>query len=251
MDLSLRDKVALVSGSTKGIGRGVAYTLAQEGAHVFINSRKSSAIEEQVNKWRKENLKTSAAIGDVSDVIDAKRIVSGIVVQTGRIDIVVNNVGHYDYKRIEEISVEEWDETIKANWRSAFLITKEAVPIMKKQRWGRIINISSVRGFSGRSLGSPYNVSKGGLLSFTQGLAKELGPYNITCNSVAPGYILTEGMKELSERMGADCKNLENFSPLGKLGRPEDVGNFVAFLASPLANFITGQTFVIDGGAFI
>ncbi len=251
MHLFLDNQVAFVSGSTKGIGKAIAYALAKEGCRVFINGRDGSSVLELVDTWNKEGLKVYPAICDVSEKEQVENTISSILSNHECINILVNNVGIYDFKPLEEITAEEWDYHMKINWRSTFLLSKEVLPSMKKYQGGRIINISSVRGFSGRADGAPYNVAKGGLLSFTQGLAREAGPFNITSNAIAPGYILTEGMKEIADKRGLELENLKHLSPLNRIGDPEDVANFVLFLASPLSKFITGQVFVIDGGAFI
>jgi NAD(P)-dependent dehydrogenase (short-subunit alcohol dehydrogenase family) len=246
LDLNTRGKIAVVTGSTNGIGLAIAEQFLKSGMHVYINSRQEESVKKAVERLRSEGFSVSGLIGDAADEKFVKEGVEKIISECGGIDILVNNVGMYEQEAIEDISLQAWENVLRANLTSSFLWLKEAVPHMKEKRYGKIISIASVAGISGRSKSAHYNAAKGGIISLTKGLAKDLGSFNITVNAIAPGFIPTGLMQgELFEK--AEKFNKER-TALPRLGMPKDVAGAALFLASSLADFITGEVIVVDGG---
>lgn len=242
--VSLAGKTALVTGSSKGIGKTIAETFARSGAFVYLNGRTDEA-KAVAEKFKEANLKASYIIGDATDEEFVARGVRQLV-EDGKIpDILVNNVGWYKLTDIEMISIEEWDTCINTNLKSAFLWSREVVPLMKQNNFGRIINISSTTGIVGKEKCAHYSAAKGGLIGLTKGLAKELGPFGITVNVIAPGLTRTPGVEKLREKAFQDTIDK---TPLGRLGTQENIANAALFLSSELSNFVTGQTLAVNGG---
>jgi 3-oxoacyl-[acyl-carrier protein] reductase len=242
MQLDLSNRVALVTGSTRGIGRDIAQTLAECGAKVAVTGRDLARAEE-----------VAAAIGpgaggfaaDMADSARVAKLVADVEERIGPIDILVNNAGLTRDNIVMRLKDEDWDEVLNANLRGAFVATRAASRGMMKRRWGRIINISSVVGLMGNKGQANYAASKAGLIALTKSVAKELGSRNVLVNAIAPGFIETE----MTESMTADARSgLTAMIPLERLGKPRDVSAMVAFLASEHASYITGQVFVVDGG---
>ncbi|MEO7647926.1 MAG: 3-oxoacyl-[acyl-carrier-protein] reductase [Gemmatimonadaceae bacterium] len=242
MQIDLTNRVALVTGSTRGIGRDIAQTLAECGARVAVTGRELARAEE-----------VAAAIGasargfaaDMADSAAVARLVTDVEEQIGPIDILVNNAGLTRDNIVVRLKDEDWDAVMNANLRGAFVATRAASRGMMKRRWGRIINISSVVALMGNKGQANYAASKAGLIALTKSVAKELGSRNVLVNAIAPGLIETE----MTESMTADARSgLTAMIPLERLGKPRDVSAMVAFLASEQASYITGQVFVIDGG---
>jgi len=242
MQIDLTNRVALVTGSTRGIGRDIAQTLAECGARVAVTGRELVRAEE-----------VAAAIGagargfaaDMADSAAVARLVTDVEEQIGPIDILVNNAGLTRDNIVVRLKDEDWDAVMNANLRGAFVATRAASRGMMKRRWGRIINISSVVALMGNKGQANYAASKAGLIALTKSVAKELGSRNVLVNAIAPGFIETE----MTESMTADARSgLTAMIPLERLGKPRDVSAMVAFLASEQASYITGQVFVIDGG---
>ncbi len=242
MQIDLTNRVALVTGSTRGIGRDIAQTLAECGARVAVTGRELARAEE-----------VAAAIGagargfaaDMADSAAVAKLVTDVEEQIGPIDILVNNAGLTRDNIVVRLKDEDWDAVMNANLRGAFVATRAASRGMMKRRWGRIINISSVVGLMGNKGQANYAASKAGLIALTKSVAKELGSRNVLVNAIAPGLIETE----MTESMTADARSgLTAMIPLERLGKPRDVSAMVAFLASEQASYITGQVFVIDGG---
>jgi 3-oxoacyl-[acyl-carrier protein] reductase len=242
MNIDLSGRTALVTGSTRGIGRAIAQRLAGAGARVAVVGRDRSRAEE-----------VAAAVGrdaagfacDVADVASVTALVEGVEKAFGQIDILVNNAGLTRDNILFRLKDDDWDAVLDANLRGAFVAIRAASRGMMKRRWGRIINIASVVGITGNKGQANYAASKAGLIGLTKSVAKELASRNILINAVAPGFIETDMTGAMTPEARAA---LSGQIPLERLGSPEDVAGAVAFLASDLASYITGQVLVVDGG---
>ena len=240
------NKVALITGATRGIGRQIAMTLAQEGYDIAINYRteNDSVIE---TKMKIENLgvKCLSVKGDVSNYEDCQEMVKEVMDQFGKIDVLVNNAGITKDMLLLRMKEEDFRKVIDVNLIGTFNMTKSVSQYMMKARSGRIINISSVVGISGNAGQANYAASKAGIIGFTKSVAKELASRNILVNAVAPGFIETDMTNVLSDEVK---QNIINEIPLKREGKPEEVANVVKFLASEDSSYITGQVIDIDGG---
>ncbi|HCG90509.1 MAG TPA: 3-oxoacyl-[acyl-carrier-protein] reductase [Dehalococcoidia bacterium] len=247
MGCDLKGKVAIVTGSSRGIGAAIATKLASEGANVAINYNNNSTLAESLAKsLTSQGYEIIAVQGDISNPVQAKLLVDTVVEKWGKIDILVNNAGVNKDKLLIRMSVEDWDEVINVNLKGTFLCTKLVVPFLIKQKSGRIINISSVVGLSGNPGQTNYAASKAGLVGFTKALAREVASRNITVNALAPGFIVSGGMvDELSEESKSVI--LQRI-PMGRFGTVEEVANTCAFLCCEEAGYITGQVITMDGG---
>ncbi|VFU13251.1 beta-ketoacyl-acyl carrier protein reductase [anaerobic digester metagenome] len=242
----LSDRVAIITGGSRGIGRAIALTLAQKGAAVVVNYAASAgAAADVVDSIRSRGGRAIACKADVSDSGEAAGLVKEAQTQFGRVDILVNNAGVIRDNLILRMKDEDWETVLGINLKGAFNCARAAARGMLKNQYGRIVNISSVSGIIGNTGQVNYCASKAGLLGLTKALAKELGSRNITVNAVAPGFITTEmtaGLPEdIKEKMLAQI-------PLRRFGGPEEIAELVAFLASDAAAYITGQTITVDGG---
>lgn len=246
MNMQLKDQVAIVTGGTKGIGKAICLLLAEEGASVVANfSKDVDAAEGLMSEAKSKRLNVGLFKADVTQFDQAKEMVEETFVQYGKIDILVNNAGVVRDNFLMLMSDEDWDSLIKTNLNSLFYCCKTVIRKMIPQRRGKIINISSISGILGTSGQTNYAATKGGVISFTKSLARELGPFNIHVNAVAPGLIESEVVSKMpKEKVEAVMKS----SSLGRIGRPEEVAQAVLFLASEHSNYITGQTIVVDGG---
>lgn len=242
----LKDKVAIVTGGTRGIGRAIALKLADKGANIVINYRNSDKEAEELKAILEEKgVKVLAVKCDISNFEDSKNLMDKCKEVFGKIDILVNNAGITKDTLIMRMKEEDFDNVIDVNLKGTFNCAKHASAIMLKQRFGKIINMTSVVGIAGNAGQVNYAASKAGVIGLTKSLAKELGSRGITVNAVAPGFINTDMTASLSEKVKEEAsKNI----PLKRLGDPEDVANLVGFLASDAANYITGQVINVDGG---
>ena len=241
----LTGQVALVTGASRGLGQAIALALAAEGASIAAVARSEDALKQTIESIRAAGGTAEPYALDVSDSAASDAAVEKIVARFGKVDVLVNNAGVTRDGLLARMKSEDWDTVINTNLKGAFHLTKPVGRLMVKQRAGRIINISSVIGLMGNAGQANYAASKAGLIGFTKSVAREFASRNITCNVVCPGFIETNMTKGLGEDLRA--KLLDKI-PLARLGQPEDVAGVVAFLASPAANYITGQILTVDGG---
>ena len=248
----LNGKVALVTGASSGIGRATATALAASGAVVAINfNRNESGAEAARAEIVNAGGKAIVVQADVTKAADVQSLVKQTQLEFGPIDILVNNAGSLiERLKILELSDERWDEVINLNLKSAFLCSKAVAETMIIRKSGSIVNVSSIAGRNGGALGSiHYSTAKGGIITFTKGLAKELAPHGVRVNAVSPGVIATPYHEQFSS---ADMmKAYIGMIPLGRIGQPEEVANVICFLASDAASFLVGETIEINGGMFM
>jgi 3-oxoacyl-[acyl-carrier protein] reductase len=243
---SLDNKIALVTGGSRGVGRSIALALAEAGANVAIVYRSSAAEAQQVvDEIAGSGRKAAAFQADVSDANLSKEIVDRVIAQFGTIDILVNNAGITKDTLLMRMSEEDWDSVISINLKSVFNFCKAAIRPMMSRRSGKIINITSIVGITGNAGQTNYTASKAGIIGFTKSLAKELGSRNIQVNAVAPGFVETDMTAKLTEEQR---KALAEVIPLKRTARPEEIAGVVRFLATPEADYITGQVICVDGG---
>ena len=243
--MRLKDRVALVTGAAQGIGRAIALTLAQEGADIAvadINGLKAGAVAEEVEGLGRRAV---ALEGSVSEAAQVETMVSKALESLGRVDILVNNAGITRDTLLLRMDEEAWDAVMDINLKGAFLCTKAVLREMVRQRWGRIISLSSVVALVGNPGQANYAASKAGLIGFTKSVAREVASRNITVNAIAPGFVSTDMTARLSEELQEQVRGR---IAMGRFGTPEDVAHLIAFLASEEASYITGQVIGIDGG---
>lgn len=245
-DRPLQGQVALITGGNRGIGRAVALALAQAGAHVALSYRaRAEEAEAVVREVLDHEVESQAWQADLADAAVPGTLVGAVVSRWGRLDVLVNNAGISRDTLVMRMSEADWDLVIHTNLRGPFLASKAALKPMLKQRYGRIVNMSSLAGVSGNAGQANYSAAKAGLIGFTRSLAKEVGSRNITVNAVAPGFIDTEMTRDLPAEL---LERARQVAAIPRLGTPEDVAAAVAFLASPAAAYITGQVLGVDGG---
>lgn len=242
----LEGKTAIITGASKGIGKGIAEIFADHGANVaftYLSSvEQAEAFEKELSS---KNVKVKGYRSDASDYASAEQLVKDVITDFGSIDVVINNAGVTRDNLLMRMSEEDFDKVVQINLKSVFNMTKAVQRTLLKQRSGSIINISSVVGVKGNAGQSNYAASKAGIIGFTKSIALELGSRNIRCNAIAPGFIETEMTAKLDEKT---VQGWRDAIPLKRGGTPEDVANACLFLASDLSAYITGQTLNIDGG---
>jgi len=241
----LKDKIAIITGSARGIGFSIAELFAAEGATVIILDLFQEAVDEAVAKLTAKGYKADGYAGNVTKSEDMESVFSAVLEKHKSIDVLVNNAGITKDNLLLRMKEEEWDAVIAVNLKGTFICTQKAFKVMMKQRAGSIINIASVIGLMGNAGQANYAATKGGLIAFTKSCAKEFASRGIRVNAVAPGFIQTEMTAKLPPEV------VENYSkaiPLGKLGLPEDVAKLCLFFASEESVYITGQTLAVDGG---
>jgi len=244
--MSLTDKVAIVTGSGRGIAKTIALKLAELGANIVINDiGDASTVEEAVEEIKAMNRESLGVMGDVSSAPDVETLVETTINTFGKVDILVNNAGITRDHLLIRLSDEDWDKVIAVNLRSVFLCTRAVLRHMTRQRWGRIISISSVVGIAGNAGQANYAASKAGIIGFTKTASKEVASRGITVNAIAPGFIATSMTEKLDE---AWIEEIKKRIPAGYLGTPQDVAEAVAFLASEEARYINGHVLSVDGG---
>lgn len=243
--MDLTDKIAIVTGSGRGIGQAIALKLAERGATVVINDINQTLANQTVAQIKATGRRSMAVIADASSSADTNRMMASVKEAFGRIDILVNNAGIARDQLLLRMSDEDWDQVIAISLRSVFLCTRTVIRDMMRQRWGRIISISSIVGIAGNPGQANYAAAKAGIIGFTKAVAKEVASRNVTVNAVAPGFIDTEMTQRLGEKEKTELKQR---IPAGYIGSPFDVAEAVAFFASEEAKYITGQILSVDGG---
>lgn len=242
----LEGKTAIITGASRGIGRGIAQVFAKHGANVaFTYSASAEAARELEAELAASGIKAKGYQSNAADFNEAHKLVDDVIAEFGTIDILINNAGITKDNLLMRISEEDFDKVIEVNLKSVFNMTKAVQKTMLKQRHGSIINMSSVVGLKGNAGQTNYAASKAGVIGFTKSVALELGSRNIRCNAIAPGFIETEMTGKLNEEV---VKGWRENIPLKRGGTPEDVANVCVFLASDMSAYVTGQTLNVDGG---
>jgi 3-oxoacyl-[acyl-carrier protein] reductase len=242
----LEDRVALITGASRGLGRAIALQLVSQGARVALNYvSRDDAAQSLANEITSRDGEALLVKADIAQADAVKAMISQILKRWGKIDILVNNAGITRDSLLPRMGDDTWDDVINTNLRGAYLCTKFALRSMMNQSWGRIINVSSLAGEIGNAGQANYSAAKGGLNALTRSVAREVGACNITVNAVAPGFIITDMTDRLPQ---AARESILARIPLRRFGRPEDVAELVGFLASEQASYITAQIIDIDGG---
>ncbi|MBN2796839.1 MAG: 3-oxoacyl-[acyl-carrier-protein] reductase [Clostridia bacterium] len=245
----LKDKVAVVTGGSRGIGKAIALKLAEQGASVVVNyTSNSQAADEVVMAIQEMGCKALAVKADVSKADDIENLIKATEAELGKIQILVNNAGITRDGLLIRMKEEEWDDVLNINLKGVFLATKLIGKKMLKEKQGSIVNVTSVVGLMGNAGQANYAASKAGVIGFTKSVAKEFASRNINVNAVAPGFIQSDMTDKLSAEV---IENYMQAIPLGRLGVANDVANLVSFLVSDHSNYITGQTIQVDGGMYI
>ncbi len=244
----LSDKVAIVTGASRGIGRVIALALAGQGAKVVASARNAEALDNLTAEIKAQGGEAVAVVGDVALDADANNLIGQAVATYGKVDILVNNAGITRDGLLLRMKSEDWDAVLNTNLKGAFLCTRAVAKVMSKQRSGRIINMSSVVGDMGNAGQANYCASKAGLLGLTKSVARELARRNVTVNAVTPGFIVTDMTEDMTDKAR---EAMTAQIPLGRLGESEDVANAVLFLASDQSSYITGQVLGVNGGMYM
>ena len=245
MKYNLKNKVVLITGASRGIGKAIALKLAANGVRLLLLSRNEEKLSMLNNELTNKGFQSIYQSVDVSKLEDLEKAVQYAKTNWGTIDAIINNAGVTEDNLIVRMSTDSFDRVVDTNLKGVFNGIKSVSKTMIRNNYGRIINISSVIGIIGNKGQSNYSASKSGIIGLTKSIAKELAPKNITVNAIAPGYIETDMTRELSE---VNQQQLLNIIPLNRLGKPDDIANLVCFLLSDEAEYITGQTINVDGG---
>ena len=249
--MKLEGKVALVTGASRGIGKAIALTLAREGARVAVNYVNGALEANSVVEEIKTNGgKAISIMADVSQKTQVQKMISHVIKSYGRLDILVNNAGILIPTNLMDTSEEEWDRVMEVNLKGPFLCTQEVAKQMIKQKYGKIINISSISGLGCAPTGEgAYGCAKAGLIMLNSVAAQDLGPFGINVNAIAPGWIQTDMTKGKSKGIADEInKRKTALAAMRRIGDPRDIANVALFLASDDSNFISGQLIVADGG---
>lgn len=247
----LEGKNAIVSGGSQGIGTATSLELAREGANVCVLYRKHEAEAKQItDEIRAMGRKALHVQCDIASFSDAEKVVKAALSEFGRIDILVNNAGMNWDGVSWKMTEEQWDRVIEVNLKGYFNFVRHVAPLFKDQKYGKIINITSINGLRGKFGQSNYSAAKAGIIGYTKALAKELGPFGVNVNAIAPGLIETAMMSE-SEARDKIIEMAMNEMALKRVGQPEDVATVIAFIASDKARHITGDVIKVDGGQYI
>jgi len=244
--MEFKDKRVIVTGATKGLGKAIALSFARQGAWVAVNyssdDQSAAATESELADLASKFMVFRA---DVSSRADVEKMINRVVEQWEHVDILVNNAGIIRDKLLMFLNEEDWDRVVEVNLKGTYLCSRAIIRTMISQKFGRIINITSPSALTGRSGQTNYAASKGGIISFTKSLAKEMARLGITVNAVCPGVIVTPMTENLDQETTCD---ITSRIPMGRLGQPADVAGAVLFLASTKAGYITGQVLAVDGG---
>lgn len=244
----MKDKVVVVTGASRGIGRAIATKMAADGAKVVVSARSADALDNLVSEIREQGGDAISVPTDISSTADVDSLFGAAVEAFGRVDVLVNNAGITRDNLLVRMKDADWDAVLDTNLKGAFLCTRAAAKIMGKQRVGRIVNISSVVGEMGNAGQANYCASKAGLIGLTKSVARELAKRNVTVNAITPGFIVTDMTDVLSEKVK---ESLLGQIPLGRFGEAEDIVSAVMFLASDQAAYITGQVLGVNGGMYM
>ena len=242
---SIQNKVALITGASRGIGKGIAQVLGGAGARLAVVALNAERLAQTADELRAQNVTVLDCACDVADAAQVQRAVEAVIAHFGRIDILVNNAGILQAVHVTDFSASDWEKTLAVNLNSAFYFVRAVAPTMMQQNYGRIINIASISAFTGGVAGSvQYAASKGGMISMVKTLSRDLAPHNITVNAIAPGQIETD----MGVLTGERRQRVLDMIPLKRLGTPQDIAYATLFLASDAASYITGITLDVNGG---
>lgn len=246
--MKLEGKVALITGSGQGIGRQTALMMAGEGADIVLNARHPQLIEKVAEQVRARGRKVIAQCANITSYGEVKTMIDHATKELGKVDIIVNNAGHYEQLPFTQISREQWHNMVDVYLHGAFYTTKLLIEPMLKQKWGRIINIASVAGVTGYAQLTHYCAAKAALIGFTKALALEVAQHGVTVNAIAPGIVDTERLKGIPQEV---IEAFKNATPMGRFASPDEVASLCIYLASDEGAFITGQVLGINGGLYV